>query len=84
MGKCEITGFGTHIKAVDIKKSREFYESLGFKPVFAYGDDGWRNSFSKDVPSASENYRGTVFAVGENAKLEIAEGAYRCKESRRI
>jgi catechol 2,3-dioxygenase-like lactoylglutathione lyase family enzyme len=73
MEKCEITGFGTHIKVADIEKSREFYESLGFKPVFAYGDEKWRANFP-DIPSAAESYRGLTFAIGENAKLEIAEG----------
>ncbi len=70
----EITGFGTHIKVSNIKKSREFYESLGFKPVFGYGDEEWRTSLPKEVASASEKYRGIVFAIGDNAKLEIAEG----------
>ena len=70
----EITGFGTHIKVSDIKKSREFYESLGFKAVFGYGDEEWKASLPKDIPSASEKYRGIVFAIGDNAKLEIADG----------
>ena len=70
----EITGFGTHIKVVDIKKSREFYESLGFKSAFGYGNEEWRDSLPKDIPSAPEKYCGIVFAIGDNAKLEIAEG----------
>ncbi|HCI05450.1 TPA: hypothetical protein DEX28_01765 [Patescibacteria group bacterium] len=70
----EITGFGAHIKVSDIKKSREFYESLGFKAVFGYGDEEWKASLPKDIPSASEKYRGIVFAIGDNAKLEIADG----------
>jgi catechol 2,3-dioxygenase-like lactoylglutathione lyase family enzyme len=70
----EITGFGTHIKVSNIKKSREFYESLGFKPVFGYGDEEWRTGLPKGVASAPEKYRGIVFAIGNNAKLEIAEG----------
>ena len=74
MGKCEIMGLGTHLKVADIKKSREFYESLGFKPVFAYGDEEWRKSLPEGIASALERYRGVVFAIGETAKLEIAEG----------
>ena len=76
MEKCEISGFGTHLKVLDIKKSREFYESLGFKPVFAYGDEEWRTSLPQGLPSVPEKYRGIVFALGETgiAKLEIAEG----------
>jgi len=70
----EITGFGAHIKVSDIKKSREFYESLGFKAVFGYGDEEWKASLPKDIPSAPEKYRGIVFAIGDNAKLEIADG----------
>ena len=70
----EITGFGTHIKVSDIKKSREFYESLGFKAVFGYGNEEWRASLPKDITSAPEKYRGIVFAIGDNAKLEIADG----------
>ena len=70
----EITGFGAHIKVSNIKKSREFYESLGFKAVFGYGDEEWKASLPKDIPSAPEKYRGIVFAIGDNAKLEIADG----------
>jgi predicted lactoylglutathione lyase len=39
MAVCNIIGFGTHIKVKDIEKSRKFYEALGFKSVFAYGDE---------------------------------------------
>ena len=74
MEKCEITGLGTHLKVADIKKSREFYESLGFKPVFAYGDEEWRKSLPEGMASAPERYRGVVFAICETNKLEIAEG----------
>ncbi|GEM_PF-2163167 len=74
MEKAEITGFGIHLKVADIRKSREFYESLGFKSVFAYGDEEWRKSVPGGVPSAPEKYRGITFAIGEGAKLELAEG----------
>ncbi len=74
MPACEIVGLGTHVKVADIEKSRKFYESLGFKPVFAYGDDAWRSSLPEGVPSAPERYRGMTFKVGEHAEFEIAEG----------
>lgn len=74
MEKAEITGFGAHLKVADIKKSREFYESLGFKPVFAYGDEEWRKSLPQGVSSAPERYRGITFAIEGGAKLELAEG----------
>lgn len=70
----EISSLGTHIKVADIIKSKDFYESLGFKPIFAYGDDKFRALFGKDFPTAQEKYRGVTFKVGENAELEIAEG----------
>lgn len=73
MEKLTITGLGTHIKVADIEKSRKFYESLGFKPVFAYGDDAFRASLPEGVGSAPEKYRGMTFNIGENANLEIAE-----------
>lgn len=74
MERCEITGLGIHIKVADIEKSRTFYESLGFKPVFGYGDDAFRNSLPEGVGSAPEKYRGLTFQVSDSANLEIAEG----------
>jgi len=73
MGTLVITGLGTHIKVSDIEKSRKFYVSLGFKPVFAYGDDAYRATLPDGLPSAPEKYRGMTFKIGENAELEIAE-----------
>ena len=42
MADLQFTGLGVHLKVKDIKVSREFYESLGFKPVFGYGDEAFR------------------------------------------
>jgi len=42
MAKHNVTGLGTHLKVSNFVKSREFYESLGFKSVFAYGDEKFR------------------------------------------
>jgi len=74
MPKHTITHFGTHLKVSNLDKSRKFYESLGFKPVFAYGDDEFRASLPKGLPSAPEKYRGMTFQVGDSALFEIAEG----------
>lgn len=74
MSKCLITEFGIHLKVADIQKSREFYESLGFQPVFAYGDDEFLTTLPSGVPSAPERYRGVTYKIGSNAQLEIAEG----------
>lgn len=74
MAGCKITSFGTHLKVANIVTSRTFYESLGFIPVFAYGDDDFRASFPAGVASAPEHYRGMTFAVSDSAQLEIAEG----------
>lgn len=80
MEKMTITGLGTHIKVADIEKSRKFYESVGFIPVFAYGDDAFRASLPDGLASAPERYRGMTFKVGENAELEIAEGHIAVKD----
>ncbi|MBI2592820.1 MAG: hypothetical protein HYW37_01490 [Candidatus Colwellbacteria bacterium] len=50
MEKGEIKGFGIHLKVRNIEISRQFYESLGFKPVFVYGDKKWLNSFGGKIP----------------------------------
>jgi catechol 2,3-dioxygenase-like lactoylglutathione lyase family enzyme len=78
---CEIAGLGVHIKVADIEKSRKFYESLGFKPIFAYGDEKWRGTFSKSVGTAPEKYRGVTFQISENAQLEVAEGHIAIKDN---
>ena len=80
MSSCEITGFGVHLKVSDIEKSRKFYESLGFKPVFAYGDEKFRASLPKGLPSAPERYSGITYQIGENSKLEIADGHIAVKD----
>ncbi|MBE0573623.1 hypothetical protein IH575_01835, partial [Candidatus Dojkabacteria bacterium] len=53
--------------------SSNFYQSLGFNPVFGYGDEHFRASLPKGVPSAPEKYRGMTFNIGESGVLEIAE-----------
>jgi catechol 2,3-dioxygenase-like lactoylglutathione lyase family enzyme len=74
MPEPEITALGVHIKVANIEKSRRFYESLGFKPVFGYGDERFRASLPAGVGSAPERYRGVTYAVGKDSSLEIAEG----------
>lgn len=72
--KCKINGIGVHIKVSDIVKSRKFYESLGFEPVFGYGDETFRASLPAGIASAPERYRGITFKIGTDANFEIAEG----------
>lgn len=70
----KITGLGVHIKVKDMVKSKAFYDSLGFVPVFGYGDDEWRAGLGDGVGSAPEKYRGITYAISDSANLEIAEG----------
>lgn len=58
-----INSIGTHIKAADFQKSKTFYLSLGFKPIFEYGPDC----------QVQEDYSGIVFEAGGGV-LEIANG----------
>lgn len=81
MDTLTITALGVHIKVADIEKSKKFYESLGFKPDFAYGDDKFRATLPEGVSSAPERYRGMTFKIGENAVLEIAEGHIAVKDN---
>jgi catechol 2,3-dioxygenase-like lactoylglutathione lyase family enzyme len=74
MSGSTIVGLGIHIKVADFDKSRAFYEALGFRPVFAYGSEEFRQSLPSELPSAFEHYRGMSFAIGNSAELEIAEG----------
>lgn len=74
MPKTEFTGIGIHIKVRDIATSRAFYESLGFNPIFGYGDDDFRATLPKGVGSAPEQYRGVTYRLADNAELEIADG----------
>lgn len=76
----EITGLGLHIKVKDIQASRALYESLGFTPVFAYGDADFLATIPSGTPNAPEHYRGVAYkAFADEAKtitiaeLEIAE-----------
>ena len=74
MKKHTITHFGIHLKVSNLDRSRKFYETLGFKPVFGYGDDNFRATLPKGLPSAPEEYRGITYQIGDSAHLEIAEG----------
>ena len=67
------TQFGIHLKVSDISKSLEFYQSLGFIPVFSYGIDSFLAKIEDSVGKAPETYNGVVFAV-DNALFEIADG----------
>jgi len=58
-----INNIGSHIKVSDFTKSKSFYLSLGFKPIFEYGPDC----------QAKEDYSGIVFEAGGGV-LEIADG----------
>lgn len=58
-----LLNIGIHIKVRDIKKSEEFYETLGFKKVFEYGIN----------TPISEDYNGRVYELSD-CKLEIADG----------
>lgn len=76
----EITGLGIHIKVKDIQVSRRFYESLGLKPVFGYGDQEFLSTLPKGTPTAPEKYRGTTYKIFTDSEerqvaleLEIAE-----------
>jgi catechol 2,3-dioxygenase-like lactoylglutathione lyase family enzyme len=69
-----VTGLGMHLKVASIKSSRSFYEDyLGFKPVFAYGDEEFLTTIPEGVPTAPEKYHGVTYEVG-GSKFEIADG----------
>lgn len=74
MAKLNIKGLGVHIKTADFDKSRKFYESLGFKAVFGFGNEEFRSSLAEGVASAPEKYRGLIFQIREGITLEIGEG----------
>lgn len=80
MVSMQLTGLGIHIKVKDISKSREFYESLGFTPVFGYGSDEFRASLPEGLPSAPEKYQGVTYQISESSKLEIADGHIAVKD----
>lgn len=68
----KLLGVGTHIKVKDIDRSRQFYDSLGFKTMFAYGSEEFRETF-KDTETAPEAYSGVVYDVA-GSSFEIADG----------
>lgn len=70
----EYTGLGVHLKVKDIKKSRDFYEGLGFVPVFGYGDDDFRATLPEGCGSAPERYHGVTYQLSDSSQLEIADG----------
>lgn len=74
MTDLKFTGIGLHLKVKDIKKSREFYEGLGFIPVFGYGDEAFRKTLPKGCGSAPEKYHGVTYQLKDGADLEIADG----------
>ncbi len=65
--------FGIHLKVKNIVKSLSFYQALGLKPCFAYGDKKFLKQFNNKIPTAQELYRGVSFDIN-GATLEIADG----------
>lgn len=74
MPKAEFTGIGIHIMVKDICASREFYESLGFAPVYGFGDEEFRATLPRGIGSSEERYRGVIYRLADNAELEIMDG----------
>lgn len=74
MPRTQFTGIGINIKAKDINASREFYEGLGFVPVFGYGDPDFIATLPQGAGSAPEKYRGVTYRLTDHAELEVAEG----------
>lgn len=70
----KISSIGTHIKVQDIERSRAFYESLGFKPVFGMGSDDFRASLPEAIKSVPEDYNGVVYEIDDGSTYEIADG----------
>jgi catechol 2,3-dioxygenase-like lactoylglutathione lyase family enzyme len=71
----QITGFGIHLKVIDIAASRKFYEGyLGLKSVFAYGSEEFRASITEGVATAPEKYQGVTYELPGGVNLEIADG----------
>ena len=79
-GKVDIESLGIHIKVKSIEESRKFYETIGFQPVFAYGDEGFLATIPSGVGTAPERYRGISYAVSNGGTLEIAEGHIAVKD----
>lgn len=59
----KINNIGIHIKVKDFKKSKLFYDRLGFKKIFEYGPN----------KKVKEDYNGVVYQHG-GGKLELADG----------
>jgi catechol 2,3-dioxygenase-like lactoylglutathione lyase family enzyme len=73
-GNDQVTGLGVHLKVSSIEASRAFYEGyLGFKPIFAYGDEEFLAKVPSGTPTAPEQYHGVSYDVG-GTKFEIADG----------
>lgn len=70
----EFTGVGVHLKVRDIKVSRDFYEKLGFTPVFGYGSEEYRATLPEGCASAPERYQGVTYKLTDGAEFEIADG----------
>lgn len=71
-----ITGLGINVKVRDIQASRRFYESLGFVPVFAYGDEQFLATLPAGTPSApSKKPKGIHYSLYGDAdrKYVVAE-----------
>jgi hypothetical protein len=66
--ECEITTPGIHLKVTNIERSCEFYESLGFKIDFAFGDEAFPKLFPLEIRTAAEPYRGPSFTIGDNLR----------------
>jgi len=79
-GKVDIESIGIHIKVKSIEESRKFYETIGFRPIFAYGDKRFLATIPSGVGTAPERYRGITYAVSNGGTLEIAEGHIAVKE----
>ncbi len=67
-----IKSIGIHIKTADFTKSKEFYDSLGFKAVFSYGPGDYLKTLPEGLATAPEKYRGIVYEAG-GSMLELAE-----------
>lgn len=70
-----VTALGIHIKVADIDASRDFYERyLGLTPAFAYGDEDFLATIPDTATKAPDVYRGILYDLSPQAKLEIADG----------
>jgi catechol 2,3-dioxygenase-like lactoylglutathione lyase family enzyme len=72
--KTEFTGIGIFVKVRDIYASRKFYESLGFEPIYGFGDEDFRATLPRGIGSSEERYRGVIYRLADGAELEITDG----------